>query len=258
MPPPKEVIEKALECLGATTLNSFTASPTSVRPGVASTLKWNVTIPGGCAVKLSLNGSPVSATGSRSVEPSTTTTFRLMQSMSTVQGTLGSVTVSVDTSQCFVQSIDEDTVRQMLRTLIETSLAGGPVSQRSPATVEIDRNGIAVKLRLKIAVPNFFDPDLNVEMVIRVAAVNHDAVVSFRSYSNDLDWPWWVTGITLGISKFIEEAIEDRIEQRLKPEILIKLKEQIDSFLELIPSTHRLHSLTTDDGAIRAMVCPVP
>jgi hypothetical protein len=257
MPPPKEIIEKALECLGNTTVNSFTASPTNVRPGVASMLKWKVTTPDGCSVKLSLNGSPVSATGSRNVEPSTTTTYKLIGTMSTVQGTLGTVTVSVDTSQCFIQSVDEETVRQMLRSLIEANLADSPLSQRSPATVEIDKNGIAVRLRLKIAVPNFFDPDLNVDMVIRVMAVNHNVVVSFRSYSNDVDWPWWVTGITLGISKFIEETIEDKIEQQVKPQILQQLKEQIDSFLQLIPATHRLYSLTTESNAIRGMVCRV-
>jgi hypothetical protein len=176
--------------------------------------------------------------------------------MSTVQRTLGTVTVAVDTGQCFTQSVDEETVRQMLRSLIEANLEGSPLSQRSPATVEIDRNGIAVKLRLRVAVPNFFDPDLNVDMVIGVSAVNHIPTVSFRSYSNDVDWPWWVTGITLGITEFIENAIESRIEQKVKPLILQKLKEQIDSFLRLIPPTHRLQSLTTEADEIRAMVCP--
>ncbi|MEO6725696.1 MAG: hypothetical protein ABIP14_10415 [Blastocatellia bacterium] len=256
MPPTKEMIEKAVECLGDTTA-TFTASPTTVRPGHASTLNWKVTTPGGCAPQLFLNNSPVQKTGTRSVEPATATAYHLIGKMFTVQRTIATVTVAVDTSQCFTQSVDEETIRQMLRSLIETNLAGSPLSQRSPASVEIDRNGIAVKLRLKVAVPNFFDPDLNVNMVIAVGAVNHNVVVSFRSYSNNLDWPWWVTGITLGITEFIESAIESRIEQKVKPLILQKLKEQIDSFLQLIPSTHRLQSLTTEDNEIKAMVCPV-
>jgi hypothetical protein len=258
MPPTEEMIEKALECLGNTTLDSFSASPTSVRPGVASTLKWKVTKPSGCSVQLSLNGSAVSAAGSKSVAPSITTAYRLVGTMSTVQRTLGTVTVAVDTGQCFAQSVDEETVRQMLRSVIEASLADSPLSQRSPAAVEIDRNGIAVRLRLRVAVPDFFDPDLNIDMVIRAAAVDHNVVVSYRSYSNDVDWPWWVTGITLGITKFIEDIVESRIERQVKPLILQRLKEQIDSFLRLIPSTHRLHSLTTEANAITGMVCPTP
>jgi hypothetical protein len=177
--------------------------------------------------------------------------------MFTVQRTLGTVTVAVDTSQCFSQSVDEETVRQMLQSLIASALAGSPLSQRSPAIVEIDQKGIAVKLRLKVAVPDFFDPDLNIDMVIGVSVVSNNVVVSYKSYSNDLDWPWWVTGITLGITKIIEEIIESQIEKKVKPLILEKLKEQIDSFISMIPPTHRLHSLTTESNEIRGMVCPI-
>lgn len=256
MPPTEKMIERAIECLDNTTVDFFTASPPSIRPGVASTLKWKVTV--GCGgVKLSLNGSPVSKSGSRSVAPTTTTTFRLQGEMNTVRNPLSAVTVSVDQSQCLIRSVDEATVRQMLRTLIETNLAGTPLSQRSPASVEIDRSGIAVKLRLKVAVDNFFDPNLNVDMVIGVSASSSNVVVAYRSYSNDLDWPWWVTGITIGISKLIEEIIESKIEQTVKPLILQKLKEQIESFISMIPATHRLVSLTTEANEIMGLVCPV-
>ena len=259
MPPTQEMIEKAIKCLGNINA-SLTASPTSIIPGQSSTLKWNVTAPltAGCSVQLVLNNSPVQKTGTRSIQPGTTTTYRLVGKMFTVQQTLATVTVTVNTSQCVVQSVDEETVRQMLQSLITSALAGSPLSERSPAGVEIDQKGIAVKLRLKVAVPNFFDPDLNVDMVIGVSAVNSTIAVSYKSYSNDLDWPWWVTGITLGITKIIEEIIESQIEKKVKPLILEKLKEQIDSFLKLIPPTHRLHSLTTESNEIRGMVCPVP
>mgnify|MGYP000218047527 CR=1 FL=1 len=257
MPLDKEMIEKAIQCLDSTTVNSFTATPSTIRPGVASTLKWEVTAPVSCGVNLFLNNSSVSKTGSRSVAPTNTTTYRLVGKMGIIERILGTVTVSVDKSQCFIQSIDEATVRQMLQSLIESNLAGSPLRQRSPANVEIDRKGIAVKLRLKVSVPNFFDPDLNIDIVIGVSAASNSAVVSYRSYSNDLDWPWWVTGITLGITKLIEEVIESRIERGVKPLILQKLKEQIDSFIRFIPPTHSLHSLTTEDNEVRGLVCPV-
>jgi hypothetical protein len=153
--------------------------------------------------------------------------------------------------------VDEATVRELLQNLIATNLAGTPLSLRSPAAVEIDASGVSVKLRLKIAVDNFFDPDLDVDMVIGLTAVNHSPVVTFKSYSNDVRWPWWVTGITLGITEFIDGTIESKIEQKVKPLILEKLKEQIESLLRLIPSTHRLQTLATASDEIRAMVCPV-
>lgn len=258
MPATDEMIERAIECLERTTVNSFTASPPTVSPGQASTLKWKVTTAAGCAPQLLLNNSAVQKTGSRSIQPVTTTTFLLVGRIGTVQRTLGTATVNVNTSQCITRSVEEETVRQMLRGLIEANLAGTPLSQRSPASVEIDRNGIAVKLRMRIAVPSFFDPNLNVDMLIAVRAVDGESAVSYRSFSVDVDWPWWVTGITLGVTEFIEGVIENRIERRLKPLILQKLKEQIDSFLRLIPSTHRLTTLTTEADQITGMACPRP
>lgn len=258
MAPTKEMIERAVECLGDTTVDVFTATPSTVKPGVESTLKWKVTVTGQCGVSLALNGSPVSKTGTRTVTPTTTTTYRLVGKMNTVERTLGTVTVAVDKSQCLIQSVDEATVRQMLQSQIEANLAGSPIRQRSPASIEIDRAGIAVKLRLKVTVPGFFDPDLNIDMLIGVNAAGSNVVISFRSYSNDLDWPWWVTGITAGITKLIEEVIESQIEQKVKPLILQKLKEQIDSFISLIPATHRLNALTTEPNEIRVLVCMAP
>lgn len=256
MPPTERMIEKAIECLANTTVNSFTASPPTVHPGQASSLAWNVTFPAGCSPQLFLNNSLVSNSGTRNVEPATTTTYLLIGKMYTVEQTLGTITVNVDTSRCLIQSVHEEIVQLLVRSVVETNLAGTPLSQRSPASVEIDRNGIAVKLRLRVDVPNFFDPNLNVNMVIAVRAENQNVVVSYRSFSNDLDWPWWVTGITFGISKFIEEIIENKIERQIKPLILQKLKEQIDSFLRLLPPAYRLHSLTTQADEIKVMVCP--
>ncbi len=258
MPPTQKMIEKALQCF-ENTRGTMTASRVSIMPGQTSTLKWNVTTTpsAGCAVQLYLNNSPVSKSGTRLVEPGNTTTYHLVGKMYTVQETFCSVTVSVDTSQCITRSVDEETVRQMVQSLLTTALAGTPLSQRSPASLEIDRKGIAVKLRLKVAVPNFWDPDLNIDMVISVRAVGHQVMVAYVGYSNDLDWPWWVTTITLGVSKLIEELIESKIEKKVKPLILKKLKEQIDAMLALLPATYQLHSLITEPDEIRATVCPV-
>ena len=113
-----------------------------------------------------------------------------------------------------------------------------------------------MKLRLKISVPNFFDPDLNIDMVVGLTAVNHTPVLSFRRFSVDVHWPWWVTGITLGVTEFIDGIIESSIERRVKPLILQKLKEQIDSLLRLVPQNYRLQSISTEADQIRVTVCP--
>jgi len=246
------------ECLEGVTVNSFTASPTTITPGNASTLRWNVNLPGGlCRVVLYLNGSVVSNTGTRSVEPINTTAYSLDARVSSgLSRPLRTITVNVDTSDCDIISVPESDVRENLRSLIKDELKDTSISERSPANVEIDRNGIAVRLRLKISVPSFWDPDLNVNMVIALSIVDHKSRVSFRSYSNDLDWPPWAGIISLGTIEWVDNEIERLLERAVKPLILQKIKEQIDSVLEMIPSTHRLYSLTTESNEIRAMICP--
>lgn len=56
------------------TISFFTATPTTIFQGGSSTLQWNVTN----ASAVTLNGSPVASSGSMTVTPGTTTTYRLL------------------------------------------------------------------------------------------------------------------------------------------------------------------------------------
>jgi peptidoglycan-associated lipoprotein len=69
-PPPPPVVEKA----PAAVINSFTAEPSTIVRGEASTLKWSVS--DATAVTIEGVGS-VQSTGSRQVYPTQTTTYRM-------------------------------------------------------------------------------------------------------------------------------------------------------------------------------------
>ena len=102
MPPTDEMIDEAVRCLGGTTFTSFTATPATGRPfGTASTLRRQARPPTGCTVRFLLNGAAVPATGSRAVQRSATTSFRLEATQATVRRHLGTRTVTVDISACF-------------------------------------------------------------------------------------------------------------------------------------------------------------
>ena len=259
MPEPEVVIEKKLECLRQTDVISFTAEPATVRSGVPSTLRWEVKLPSkGCSVQLRLNGSTIPKSGSRTVTPSRTTNFSITARQGSAEGSLATATVNVDTSDCFFQTYAESALRTEINKLIDSNLdlKESPLSKRSPTQIEVDRDGIRIKLRLKLDVPNFFDPNVDVDMLLRLRATNNDIVVSFGSYSSDVDWPFWVTGITLGITEFVDNVIRTRINRQLKPLILEKVKAEIDKKLMEIPPTHALSDLTTESNLIRAQICP--
>ena len=78
----------------------------------------------------------------------------------------------------------------------------------------------------------------------------------YKSFAVDVDWPWWVTVITAGVSKIVEEFIEGKIEAKLKPAILTGVKDQIDDLVDQIPGGLRLHSLSLAENEIRVTVCP--
>lgn len=258
MPPTPEMLERAAEALSEVSLLSFTATPSTVTPfGGDSVLKWRVKRPTGSIVRLFLQNASIGTTGSQTVSPNQTTTFRIVARASVLQRVLGSVTVHVDTGACISSSIPESAVRQQVRDAMTAQLASiSQLSQRSPASVEVASNGITVKLRLEIAINNFADPDLNVDFRFTLSVSSGQAVVTITSFNTDVSWPWWVTVVTIGISQIVEEIIANRIEKEIRPMLQAKLKEMVDTQLAALPSTHKLHTLGTSTDQINFTVCP--
>lgn len=191
------------ECLAKVKVGSFTATPTTVPPfGGPATLRWGVTVPSGCAVGLRLNGTPVARSGSKEVQPATTTSYSLAAVVNGLTKVLKSVTVRVDTSACVTRPVPESLIRSQVRSAVAKLDAAEPkLSQRSDPRVEIDANGIHVALRFKLAIDNFADPNIDVDFTIGLRVRNGSVEPFYKSFAVDVDWPWWVTVITAGVSK---------------------------------------------------------
>ena len=260
MPPTQEMIDRALDCLAEVELESFTATPSTIEPfGGAATLAWSARRPSSCAgLTFRLNGVSVPPSGSRQVQPSVTTTFRLEATMFGLRRALGTVAVAVDTSGCFSGAVPETDIRSQVQTVVTAfAAASDRIDERAPAGVEVEPAGIVLRLRFEINIDNFVDPDLDVDCTIQLHAQNGDIVPTYRSFSVDVDWPWWVTGLSLGISKIVEEVVEDKIQGQLRAQLLQAVDDAFDGHLALIPATHRLYSVTTVTNAINFTVCPV-
>ena len=256
--PGPDIDDHTLECLAETQATSFSATPSTAGPfGPPVTLRWSVTSPGTCGVAVKLNGLAVDRSGSMQVQPAVTTRYSLTARVRGATKSLGSVTVPVDTSACVTIPVPESLVRDQVRGVVDAiDAASGDISQRSAAKVEIVPGGISVALRLKAAVNNFADPDINVDFTIGLRLRNGAVEPFYKSFSVEVDWPWWVTVVTLGVSELIEGLIADKIDNAARPLVLDAVKGLLDGLAPQLPTGLRLHSIQLVTDEIRVTACP--
>src|SRR5262245_12664940 len=244
MPPTREMIEKAGECLGQTRLARFAADRTAIQAGDSVTISWSVEFPARCGLTVRLNNTQVPKQGSRTIRPVRSVQYRLDVGAAGLSKFLGLVNVQVDATSCVQREIPEDVVRPDILATVDASLADynanpenkdHPVSKRRQTVVEIEPDGILLRLRLKLGINNFFDPDVDVDAKIDVGMSPEGKVVAFyKSFAVDVDWPWWVTGITLGISKIVEEFVDGMVEDAMKNRILNDLRNGFQARLDAL------------------------
>jgi hypothetical protein len=250
-------LAEAQECLAKVDVKSFSATPTTITPfGGPSTITWKATRPDSCPdVTFSLNFASVSATGSLEVHPSVTTEYRLQAIIGNIRRTLGTVTVVMDSSLCFSSSIDESEISETVQSAVADFDARNPrISQRALPTVELEAAGLVLHLRFTINLDDFVDPKLDIDCTIQLRAENGEVIAAYKSFSIDVDWPWWVT-VTFPISKALEEILDKVVEKGIRPRLLQEVQDAFDPYLDMIPSDSRLFSVATVHDRIDYTVC---
>ena len=268
--PEDDDIDRASDCLAETTLSSFSASPSTIDYGDSATLSWKVQIPSDCSVTLKLNGQTVGKIGSKTVSPVVTTSYSLQASMFGLNTSLGSRTVTVENGQCETFLVPAAQVRATVVSIIEAiDAADKRISKRADHHVNVTSAGIDIDVFLKIIIDDFFNPDLTIEARVRLELVDGDIVPSYAHFDSDVDWPWWVTGLTLGVTEFVEWVLEDAIEDTLKPTILEAVKTFIDAKVEEVkdairearglpedfPLPHKFIAVSTAASGVSATAC---
>ncbi len=247
----QEMKERALECFASIESVQFSASQTSIRAGEEVVLNWAVKPSPGCQFSVAMNQAQVPKTGSRRVRPVGNISYRLAARAAGLSKALGVVNINVNTSGCTESDIPEDLIAPVIQSAVTNSLneynadpeTENDITERRVTGVEIETQGIVLKLRLKLAINNFFDPDVNIDAVVRIGvSAEGQALVYYKSFSTDVDWPWWVTGITVGITKIIEEFLDGAVEKKIKPRVLADFKARVTSLLASAGTVSRIET----------------
>jgi hypothetical protein len=269
MPPPDDLVDRVSEVLAALRLVRFTVSDSAIVAGETVSLQWHVdkgSEPDVAApVSIRLNNSLVSFVGSRSVRPSRDIGFTLTAQGAGIIRTLGRVTIHVDQSACRQFEFGEDLLRSSVIAAVDNSIQeynANPdnedkISFRRKTEVEIEPSGILIRLRLKVEVNNFFDPDVDVDARIAVGVSPEGrALAWYKSFSTDVDWPWWVTGITIGVTKIIEQFKDGTVEDKIKPRMLNGFITQLQAQVAAFPGV--VSAIETQQDRVLVTVCDAP
>lgn len=266
MPPTEEMKERVLDCFSDLQVVRFSADRTEVRPGDGGALlSWEVELPTSCRgiVSLALNNLTVGRTGSRQVHPVQSMLYTLVARGAGLSATLGSVRIVVDRTGCEQSEILESDIVPQIQASVKASLnsynndpgTDNKVTQRRETQVEVEPAGVTVRLRLTLAINNFWDPDVNVDATLTLGISPEGGVlVAYRSFSVDVDWPWWVTGITLGITKIIEEFLDEEVEDKLKNKIRNDFQANVQAAVTTFDGV--VVALETAHDRIIATTCP--
>jgi hypothetical protein len=264
--------DPGVEILDQVSLKFFTANPSSIDPFGASTLRWQVDGPPGCRVKM--DGLQVAKSGTRSVQPRQTHTFRLNATAGQASKFLGSATVNVNLAQCISRdsSLIDELVAGVLKQEIDKRddiyFRGGSKPQ---VTIAPDR--IRFVLRLASVLNNFPDPsvDIDVSFGLGVAA---DDLVFFRrklvpiavSISVDVSVPWWawlIPGAQIGLAIALDMA-RDSARKEMQAIVNRLVDEVISPFFRSlqVPDVMEEHSarifVVEGFGTVEVTYCPGP
>jgi hypothetical protein len=244
-------------CIRHTRLQTFTATPPSLKPGDdATTLTWDVNLSPICqGASVLLNSQQVPANGSKSVEQSAGATYTLKVRMRSIEKVLGTITVPYDMSSCETWPVSEFLVQPLVAEKIKEMVdAIDRVSLRSDPTVEVLSGGLKFAVRARRDINNAPDLNIDIDAAINISVENGAPRVHFRSFSIDLDFDGWVAIVTLGMSKALEEVGEALAESKIKAAIGSALEPFISAAAAQF-SNKTLHSITFHDIEMRVTFC---
>lgn len=193
------------------TLDSLSASQTTILPFEATTLHWQVSGPEGITVSWGDPSDPVTLTGARTVSPTHTFTYSLFAHLRRSTRLLGQVTVAVDTTICRLIQIPYDFAGDFLEALFDikleeiseeeddwnlrlrTTTFGGRVWTSRSTT--IDASGFAMKLPLTVDINNRPDAKVDIDIKWTYVVRNGDMQTKFERLNVGVSFPWYAWGI---------------------------------------------------------------
>lgn len=264
-------------------LQSFTATPGTIVPFQKSTLTWHVTIPDSVSsvldVTIKLGNTPVPASGSYPVSPLNTGAFLLTAHSPNASRNLGTAVVHVDVSDAMEGSIPRAGLRLQAQRVKDIFLAEGVLWARGDVDVEmLPPDRVKIKVPLEAELPNFYNCDIDVDIIVRLAAVNRgtDRVsqVTLTDVSVDVVFHLAEHIFSLGAATAAQAMFQGLLATLIKSFMRPQIENTINSALQQIVTTFltnwkafdpqkrtfRLYSITVDDspGGVIITAYPVP
>lgn len=284
-----------LELLGEVNLKDFQAAPQALQPFQSSILHWQVEAPQG--VHIELDGTAVSKSGTKPVQPTATRTFRLNAHAGSHTRFLGSVTVSVNLNQCttLVSTMIDEIIRGKLieavaanseiyfRLTTEEDSEGRTQWVQSKPVVTMSPGRIHFRLYLKGRAENFPDPDIDVDAGFGLGLAPSPAtstsagsfpkteiVPTAIDVSVNVSFPYWaylIAGVNLTLQSRAEMA-EDRVRAAFtsgigtlaaKINAFFEKEEQVRIAEPQDSEKHQVRIYVSEyGGTVEVDYCPVP
>ncbi len=242
-------IDIAVQCLLDTRVLRFDADPTEVQPFADTTLSWEVVVPPGCPVNLSITGRGVGRAGTLDVTPlHVNSRFDLVASMLGGRGTLASAQVSVDKSTC--RDRDLTIVEALIVPLIVAAIdefddADDAFEQIEPPRIQIEANGLYIHVVVKANVAVVPNPTVTLDMGLRFTV--RDGVIEprYRLFRPNAD--------TILPDDFVERRFFNKADS-----ILAAFKRGFNgAFDERVADDEQLFDLSTERFQLRAVICSI-
>lgn len=256
--------EEALTCLAGLVVQSFTATPAAVQAGKSTKVRWSVVsqdCPRPERISLMLEGVRVGLSGEREIRPSRDMSLSLTARAGGHSRSLGRVRIDVDESTCSRKTFPKDLIRLVAQGAVRNAIreynlrpdTKAKVSLIRDTVLEIDPAGIVLRVRLKADVNNFADPTIALDARIGLGVSNSEPMVWYKSFAVDVDWAFWVTGITLGITKIVEEVVDGVVERGVKSKLITELRKSIRTVVEGLGEVTAIQAM---DNELVITVCP--
>ena len=239
--------DRWLEILEQVELKSFGANPATIGPFGASIVSWDVAGPSGFSVQL--NGQTVARTAHEAVQPLGTTGFNLAAKAGPLSRTLGTVRVTVDTSQCTTNFLVNPRSSIVAPIIVNVNDVGGVTFRDgSIPTVTFSPGRIRIQMYLSKSISYFPDPDVDIDMSFGLAVTNGALQSTAEQVNVNISVPFWAWGIP-GAVPALAIAIDGATSDTRKAMFdAIQGLVALLNFLLHPPEGFRMQDVTIDDG----------
>lgn len=290
MPPPDrdendvdvEDVRAEARLLSQLRVRRFTASPDTIHPFESATLTWDVAVPRSVSdeieVTFSVAGQVVPASGTRPASPLATGAFVLEARSPNARRILGHAIVNVDVTACRFEVEPLSLLQELARRSRDLLRGAGSLTLRGDIALSArPPDGLLIEAPLRASIPNFFDADVDVDVLFGLSAVSRSGgarvvAAKVRSVSVDVIFHaaehvlsgGTATAVQAVVQPLAAELIRSYVGPVLEQEVAAQLQVLVDLVLSGFRATdpegreHRLYSIATEPRFIAVVGCPVP